>query len=235
MHCTWIPGYTDQAEIDLTEAEAHHLLHVLRGKPGMQILFTNGNGITGTAEVIRADKKKCTVHILDKKQHTRSAPAIHIAAGLLHNTDRQQFMLEKLTELGVARITPLLTANAERRHFNREKAEAHMIAALKQSAQPFLPVLDEMVQFLHYKAQTDVAEQRFIAHCRHQDMTHLAKQYQPADAVCIAIGPEGDFTREEVEAAEAAGFRPVSLGRDVLRAETAAVTAAVIIKTLHAT
>jgi 16S rRNA (uracil1498-N3)-methyltransferase len=236
MHCCYLPSYAGGDSIELPDTEAHHVVHVLRADVGTRIRFTNGIGITGLATLTRVDKKQCTVHIDDATLHTRSSPSLHIGVALLHNSDRMAFMMEKLTELGVHRITPFITANTERRHFKREKELAHMVSALKQSAQPFLPQLDDVVQFLHWLPQVSTATERRIAHCRSSDLVPLVKTCQPAD-MCIAIGPEGDFTEAEVEAAINQGFIGVSLGVDVLRAETAAMSAVMTIKTwktLHA-
>lgn len=236
MHCAYLPDYFTGDTAELPDVEIHHLLHVLRADIGTKIRFSNGKGLTGNADITLLNKKQGHIHISDATHHQRLSPSLHIGVALLHNSDRMAFLMEKLTELGVDRITPLLTSNTERRHFKRDKELSHMVAALKQSAQPFLPQLDDVVQFLQWLPQVSKTADRRIAHCRKTGMIPLAKTCSE-NAICIAIGPEGDFSEAEVAAAIDHGFIEVSLGNEVLRAETAAMSAVMTIKTwrtLHA-
>lgn len=232
MHCIWLPEYNGNNTIILSEAEAHHVMHVLRAKAGEQMRFTNGKGTTGLLTIEEVNKKQCRVAITETTTHSIPAPEIHVGLSVLHNADRMRFAIEKLTELGVRTITPLSTRHTEKKHFNATREYNHIIAAVKQSAQAFAPELKEMVQFLQWIKQEHNENQRFIAHCQSTPLPPLALSIIPQQPVLILIGPEGDFNAEEVALAEAHGFRSVSLGNDVLRSETAAVTAVVTIKTL---
>lgn len=233
MHCVWLPDLAQEEMCWLPEAEVHHVVHVLRASVGTRVRFTNGAGVTGVAEIAEIHKKNCSLQILERKIHERKQPEIHIALGVLHNADRLQFVMEKLTELGVHRITPLITEHTERRQFNHDKAKAHMIAAIKQSAQPFLPELTDLVKFLQWIPQAPSGMQKCIAHCHVPDLPQLATVIHTQQPTCLLIGPEGDFSQEEVRVALQAGFSAVSLGNAVLRAETAAIAAVVMIQTKH--
>lgn len=237
MHCVWLHELADTDVIWLPESEVHHVVHVLRATVHTEVRFTNGRGITGTARISEIDKKKCCLQITSRVQHQRRKPEIHVALGVLHNADRLQFVMEKLTELGVHTITPLITEHTERRQFNQEKAKAHMIAAIKQSGQAFLPELSNLVKFLQWIPQVPDNMQKYIAHCHVPQLPYLPSVIDVNQPVCVLIGPEGDFSAAEVQQAVKAGFTEVSLGDAVLRAETAALSAVVMIQTkfmLHA-
>lgn len=234
MHCLYAPDLHDQTQFTLSESESHHLINVLRAKSGDQIIITNGNGRLFEAVIAVAHKKHTTVNIIATSNFTRTQGSIHLVIAPVKTAERLGFLLEKITELNVTSITPILTQNGERRVFNHEKEIHHLIAAIKQSKNPFLPILHPLTTFekLLTDFQRNVA-QKLICHCRNTPKMKLTQQYRPKQDVIICIGPEGDFTTEEVAAAEQAGFTSVSLGNEVLRAETAGIVAAVTIKTIN--
>ena len=234
MHCLYAPDLHDQTQFTLSESESHHLINVLRAKSGDQIIITNGNGRLFEAMIAVAHKKHTTVDIIATSNFTRTQGSIHLVIAPVKTAERLGFLLEKITELNVTSITPILTQNGERRVFHHEKEIHHLIAAIKQSKNPFLPILYPLTTFekLLTDFQRNVA-QKLICHCRNTPKMKLTQQYQPKQDVIICIGPEGDFTTEEVAAAEQAGFTSVSLGNEVLRAETAGIVAAVTIKTIN--
>lgn len=235
MHCLYAPDLHDQTQFTLSESESHHLINVLRAKSGDQIIITNGNGRLFEAVIAVAHKKHTTVDIIATSNFTRTQGSIHLVIAPVKTAERLGYLLEKITELNVSSITPILTQNGERRVFHHEKEIHHLIAAIKQSKNPFLPILYPLTTFekLLTDFQRNVA-QKLICHCRNTPKMKLTQQYQPKQDVIICIGPEGDFTTEEVAAAEQAGFTSVSLGNEVLRAETAGIVAAVTIKTVNA-
>ncbi|HRG26241.1 MAG TPA: RsmE family RNA methyltransferase [Chitinophagales bacterium] len=235
MHCLYAPDLHDQTQFTLSESESHHLINVLRAKSGDQIIITNGNGRLFEAVIAVAHKKHTTVDIIATSNFTRTQGSIHLVIAPVKTAERLGYLLEKITELNVSSITPILTQNGERRVFHHEKEIHHLIAAIKQSKNPFLPILYPLTTF--EKLLTDLQQnvaQKLICHCRNTPKMKLTQQYQPKQDVIICIGPEGDFTTEEVAAAEQAGFTSVSLGNEVLRAETAGIVAAVTIKTVNA-
>jgi len=230
MHCAWIPGNLEADEVELLPAEAHHLLHVLRAVPGTEIQYTNGAGITGTAQCIRIHKKNCVVAIRSRNIHTPPQRQVHIALALLHQASRMEFAMEKLTELGVSVITPLITAHTERRNINMEKLLSPVVAAAKQSARPFIPYVQNPAHFLQWIHTEGLPARRFIAWCGASDLPLLEHMDIDNEHVLIAIGPEGDFSPAEADSAIQCGFTAVSLGTHVLRAETAAIKSAILLQ-----
>ena len=234
MHCLYAPDLNEQKQFTLSESESHHLINVLRAKTGDQIIITNGNGQLFEAVIAVAHKKHTVVDIIAANTFTRTQGNIHLVIAPVKTAERLGFLLEKITELNVTSITPVLTQNGERRVFHHEKEIHHLIAAIKQSKNPFLPILHPLTTFekLLTDLQHNVA-QKLICHCRNTPTMKLTQQYHPKQDVIICIGPEGDFTAEEVATAEQSGFISVSLGNAVLRAETASIVAAVTIKTIN--
>lgn len=225
-------GHLNTFELD--EKESHHIYHVLRLKEGEQIKITNGNGTIYLAEISSIKKNKCTVHILSKSQFEKKPFTLHLAIAPVKSNDRLGFLLEKITEIGVNNITPILTQNSERRKINSEKEKYTLIAAIKQSGNPFLPQLNEILNFSKFiNAQKDFTGQKFICHCRENNNELLVKNYTAGKDVIICIGPEGDFTAAEIKYAEQLGFISISLGSNILRTETAAITAAIIINMVN--
>ena len=133
-------------------------------------------------------------------------------------------MVEKCTEIGVDEITPLLCRFSERKTLRNDRLEKIILSAAKQSLTPYLPRLNPLTDFETFIAE-NTQEQRFIAHCYKDDKRELRDEIQRGKSVCVLIGPEGDFSEEEVQQALAQGFVPVGLGKSRLRTETAGVVA----------
>jgi 16S rRNA (uracil1498-N3)-methyltransferase len=232
MHCLYAPDLISQKTFQLDEGESHHLANVLRATNGDLIKITNGVGQLFDAAIIEIHKKRTQVHIINT--FTRTPGAIHIAISPVKTNERLGFTLEKLTELNVTSIIPILTQNGERRVFNADKEMNHLIAAIKQSQNPFLPKLHPITRFETFVTSDSFnLAQKLICHCRETRKTSLVDAFKPGNDVLICIGPEGDFTLDEVKSAESNGFTSVSLGNEVLRAETAAIAATVAIKTIN--
>lgn len=234
MYCLYAPDLFSQEEYTFNEAESHHLANVLRASVGTTIRITNGKGMLFMAEIIFVHKKNCRVKIISRESFQRKAGNIHLFIAPVKTNERLGFLLEKLTELGVTSITPVLTQNCERRVFNHEKELAHLIAAIKQSQHPFLPELHPLIKFEQILTSVHMhVAQKLLCHCRETPKTMLSQTYQKGQDVVLFLGPEGDFLREEVQFAETNGFVSVSLGSEVLRAETAAIAATIAVKTLN--
>lgn len=234
MHCLYAPDLISQKTFQLSEGESHHLANVLRAVNGELIKITNGIGQLFDAEIIEIHKKRTQVHIINTHTFTRAPGAIHIAISPVKTNERLGFTLEKLAELNVTSIIPILTQNGERRVFNVDKEMNHLIAAIKQSQNPFLPQLLPINRFETFITSDSLnLAQKLICHCQETRKTSLVKAFKPGKDVLICIGPEGDFTLDEVKSAESNGFTSVSLGNEVLRAETAAIAATVAIKTIN--
>jgi 16S rRNA (uracil1498-N3)-methyltransferase len=211
----------------LSEEESKHALRVLRLKTGDKIQVIDGNGTLVNA-VITAEHKN-GLGFETENHYTSPARAynIHIAIAPTKNIDRFEFFLEKATEIGISRVTPIITKNSERRDLRTDKLAKNLISAIKQSGHLFLPVIDEPLPFASFlKSLTESGATRFIAHCQDDaSKNQLAKLIPPHKKVVILIGPEGDFTSEEVTLAKQTEFIPVSLGESRLRTETAGIVA----------
>jgi 16S rRNA (uracil1498-N3)-methyltransferase len=212
---------------ELSEESSKHAVQVLRMEVGETILLTNGKGGLFSASITIVHKKHCQVSIVSateipapEKQHT-------IAVSPLKNNSRIEWFLEKATELGIQRITPLICQRTEKQVVKQERWQQILIAAMLQSQQAWLPILDSPTRFTDYVQS--VQGTKLIAHCLPNEKQSLTS-FAAANDCCILIGPEGDFTEAEIDAAISAGFQPVSLGSTRLRTETAALTAAVVLQ-----
>jgi 16S rRNA (uracil1498-N3)-methyltransferase len=215
----------------LSEEESHHAFKVLRLKINDQITVIDGKGYSVTAEIIEISKKSLSFNIIDKTELTEVLPQIHIAIAPTKNIDRFEFFLEKVTELGITEITPLLCSNSERKIIKDDRLKKIVLAATKQSGNLFLPKLNELTSFKTFIESETNVENNFIAHCENDESKNDLKQYvKNLDKICILIGPEGDFTKEEIILAQQKKFKPVSLGHTRLRTETAGIIACHTVK-----
>jgi 16S rRNA (uracil1498-N3)-methyltransferase len=238
-------------DVVLDEATSKHIVQVLRMQKGEQLQLTNGKGNLFTAEITDDNRKKCGVTIIEKSEIANPKSKIAIAISLIKNNSRFEWFLEKATEIGVTEIIPLICERTEKSVFKIERSNGILISAMLQSQQSWLPVLRESQKFAAFIGQAK-QEQKFIAHCIDENnKAQLASQpinpdRTPAREIhsggdvhpdgqltnkLILIGPEGDFTKEEIEYALKHGFTPVSLGNTRLRTETAGIVAASILAT----
>ena len=209
---------------ELPEEEAHHARSVLRLSGGAHIGLLDGQGTIAEAEITSVDKRQVLVTVVSAKRTLpeRRAP-IHLAVAPTKQIERFEWMLEKCTEIGVDRITPLITGRTERDRFRHDRLERIMVGAMKQSQRTWLPRLDEMTT-INGLIDQGIPAQRWFGRCDGQRHP-LAVAYRPVEEVLLLIGPEGDFTPEEADQLLAQGFGTVGLGEARLRTETAAVTA----------
>lgn len=206
----------------LDKEDARHMTRVLRKKTGDQVHITNGAGLLFTATIGLITNSKCELHLAFAKAEPQPSYQLHIAIAPTKMNDRMEWFLEKATEMGVTRITPLLCDHSERKKINHERFDKILVSAMKQSLQLYKPQLDELTAFADFIAeQTDA--QKFIAHCEETQKQTLQEIATKSSNVLMLIGPEGDFSSTEISAAINSGFRPVSLGNNRLRTETAGV------------
>lgn len=209
---------------DLPEEEAHHALRVLRLRDGQEVWVTDGQGRIYGGKFEAFSNRLARVLLDPEPVKTVNRPsAVTMAVAPLKSNDRFEWFLEKATELGVARIVPLLCEHGERSKFNADRWQRVMLAAVKQSLNPWMPQLDEPVKFADFLKRNTL--KTYIAHCESGVKPLLAASLEKGEELCICIGPEGDFSSTEIQAARAAGYREVSLGELRLRTETAALTA----------
>lgn len=212
---------------ELPAEEAAHAVRVLRMKEGDPVVITDGNGRFYEGEISIASPKHCSINITrDYAGEALWRGNIHLAVAPTKNMDRIEWFAEKATEIGFDRLTFLNCKNSERRVIKTERVEKIVVAATKQSHKAWKPVVEEMINFDKFIKQP-FEGQKFIAHCWTDpaEMPFLADVVKNDGPCLILIGPEGDFSQEEVKQAEAAGFQPISLGKSRLRTETAALVA----------
>lgn len=215
----------------LGEEESKHCVRVLRLGCGDRLHITDGRGNLYLCTITDDNPKRCRIRV--DETHTaygRLPYRLTMAVAPTKNNDRFEWFLEKATEVGIAEIVPLDTARSERRVFKSDRGDKVITAAMKQSLKAYRPQLHDITPFA--RAIETAVGQKFIAHCgpalSPEGKRPLAHLLRPGGEATVFIGPEGDFSPEEVALALRHGFREVSLGTQRLRTETAAVVATVI-------
>lgn len=224
MHLFYSPDI--DKTLTLSPEESQHAVRVLRLQEGDEIEIVDGKGTRYFAKIVLAHQKRCEVEILRSEffpNHWKCNITIGIAP--TKNLDRIEWMAEKCTEAGINRIIPLRCRYSERKELKTERINKILVSAMKQSLKTELPVLDEMTPIDEILTM-DFSGQKFIAYCdKNTERKSFAKEYKPGSDVLILIGPEGDFSEEEVKKAIANGFVPVTFGDSRFRTESAAVFA----------
>ena len=217
--------------IILNEETSKHVLQVLRMQNGEQLQLTDGKGNLFTAKITDNNRKRCSVNIIQTITQQRPATNVSIAISLVKNVSRFEWFLEKATEIGVTEIIPFICSRTEKQHFRHERLKGILISAMVQSQQTWLPVLHEPVKFADCVNKA-LQPQKFIAHCEDENnKMQLASQLlNSSTSKLILIGPEGDFTKEEIDLALKNNFIPVALGNTRLRTETAGIAAATLLR-----
>lgn len=234
MHRFYCPDIADT--LTLGEEDSKHCVRVMRMAEGDTIEVVDGNGTLYTCRITMAHPKRCAIEVLDKEVQTPHwGHRIVLAIAPTKNLDRIEWLVEKCVEMGIDRIIPLRCHNSERTVLKTERLKKIMVAAMKQSLKATLPQLDEMTPLEQVVAEPFEGT-RCIAYCdallpREQRRT-LADVYRPGSDVMVLIGPEGDFSPDEVQAATTAGFIPVTLGESRLRTETAGLMSVAAIHAL---
>ena len=219
---------------ELPEEEAGHCLRVLRLNIGDEILLTDGNGYFYKAAISAATGKRCQVRIVEKTyQEPLWKGHLHIAMAPTKMMDRIEWFAEKATEIGMDELTFLNCRYSERKVIKTERIEKIVVSAVKQSLKARKPVINELTDFEKF-LQTDFKGDKFIAHCNEGEKILLKDAITPGNDALVLIGPEGDFSKEEVEKAIERGFKPISLGKSRLRTETAALVAVHTMNLLNA-
>lgn len=208
----------------LPEETARHIGQVLRMMVGERILLTDGLGATADCVIATGGKKHVTVAVESVDYIPQLAPRLHLGVAFTKNASRNEWLLEKAVELGVSRITPLVTGRSIRERIRVDRWKAILVSAMLQSKQCWLPRLDAPAT-LEGLLQSP-SSQIFIAHCMDDEKREpIVSALKKEEDVLLLIGPEGDFTPAEVSLAEELGATGISLGNNRLRTETAALTA----------
>ena len=212
---------------ELSFEQSHHLHNVLRKRKGFKLSITDGKGLEWLGEINSYKNKKVELKKIKSKVHKKSIYKIHLVIAPAKNIKRIEWMLEKLTEMGISSITPILCNNSERKDLKTERLKKIMISALKQSKQFFLPELNHMISFKDYIK--GVKNPFYIAHCKNESLKNLFEIDFKNKENTILIGPEGDFSEEEIKLSINSGGIAVSIGNNILRTETAGIIACNII------
>ncbi|HMU72119.1 MAG TPA: 16S rRNA (uracil(1498)-N(3))-methyltransferase, partial [Ferruginibacter sp.] len=213
-------------QVILDEDTSKHIVQVLRMQNGEQLQLTDGKGNLFTGVITDNNRKRCAVAILQTTNLQPQTRKISIAISLLKNTSRFEWFLEKATEIGVSEIIPLVCARTEKTAFKYDRMKSILVSAMLQSQQCWLPRLHEPAKFSEL-VPAALQQQKLIAHCEETGEKKQLSTLQPFSAsTIILIGPEGDFTPEEVQLALENNFSAVALGNTRLRTETAGVVAA---------
>ena len=214
-------------EFTLDKQESNHIVKVLRKKEGDTLLFTDGKGNLYSSKITSIDKKKCKVVIIDsKKKEKLHQGHLHIVIAPTKNMSRFEWFLEKSTEIGIDEITPVICSKSERKTINHERCNKIIISAMKQSVKFHLPKLNYLANFndiinINFNAT------KYIAHCQSYKRELLEKQKFHENTM-ILIGPEGDFSEDEIQKAIEKNYKSISLGKSRLRTDTAGVKASII-------
>ena len=211
----------------LGEDTSKHIIQVLRMKAGEQFQLSDGKGKIITAEIISENKKAVEVRVLITDNRQPTTHKITIAISLIKNNNRFEWFLEKATEIGVSEIIPLICERTEKQNFRHDRIKNILISAMLQSQQAWLPILHQPIKFSEVIKNAE-QQNKFIAHCI-EDETKKIIDPSINQSSIILIGPEGDFTKQEIEMAIANNFIPATLGNTRLRSETAGMVAAVLL------
>ncbi|MBS9768273.1 MAG: 16S rRNA (uracil(1498)-N(3))-methyltransferase [Flavobacteriaceae bacterium] len=212
-------------ECFLPAEEAKHAIRVLRMQEGDTLLLTDGIGHFVKSHIATIAAKKCVVAFDEITKQKELPYSLHLAVAPTKNNSRYEWLLEKITEMGISKITPLISSHSERKTVNLERLEKIIISAVKQSQKAYMPQICEPISFVDFMQQSFQGK-KYIAHCN-EEFTRISinENYQKGEEVCILIGPEGDFSPEEIAQAEALGFQGIHLGTSRLRTETAGLVA----------
>jgi 16S rRNA (uracil1498-N3)-methyltransferase len=211
----------------LDEAESAHLTKVLRKRENDELYAFDGKGKLFEARIVDIGKKETTIHIFRLVEVEESKPRLHIAIAPSKNTDRLEWFAEKATEIGIAEITPIICTHSERKELRPDRIEKILIGASKQSVKLTVPKLNPVIKFEAFIKSVKAVDRKYLAYCDEKSI-HLKDAYHGGFDAVILIGPEGDFTREEVILAEQNEFETVSLGKSRLRLETAGIYATTV-------
>ena len=232
MNIFFTPGISGQF-YTLDESESKHCIRVLRYMKGDELVLIDGKGNWYEAIITDPNPKHCSVEVSKTIQNVgKRNYYLHIAIAPTKNIDRFEWFLEKATEIGIDEITPFLCEHSERRQIKNDRLEKVIVSAMKQSLKAFLPKLNNLTTFESFiEAATESC--KYIAHCEESGKKHLFHQAKPSETLLVLIGPEGDFSPQEIQLAKEKGFAEISLGESRLRTETAGIVAAQIIQLVN--
>jgi 16S rRNA (uracil1498-N3)-methyltransferase len=232
MHLFYTPDIT-LPDYTLSEEESKHAIRVLRLQLNDEVILVDGKGGKYTAKITDVNPKKTLLQITHSQQEFgKRNHYLHIAVAPTKNIERLEWFLEKATELGIDSITPIICDRSERKEVKIERLNKVVTSAVKQSIKAYHPIVHEAISFKQFMQQ-GLEGAGFIAHCMEGEKPLLAQLIVPHGHHTILIGPEGDFTPQELAIAQKAGYTAISLGEARLRTETAALAACFEINLLN--
>jgi 16S rRNA (uracil1498-N3)-methyltransferase len=209
----------------LNEDESLHCVKVLRHKVGDVIRVIDGNGTIATGKIEAAHAKQCAVSLTEKEIVTQSRHyRLHMVIAPTKNIERTEWFVEKAVEIGVDEISFIKCKNSERSVIKDDRLKKVAEAAVKQSQQAFIPKLNTLVDFKEF-IKKDISDIKLIAHCEKESKQSIKQFIKTGQSFTILIGPEGDFTKDEIALALASSYAPIALGDSRLRTETAGIFA----------
>ncbi len=223
-----------QNKYTLNQEESKHCIKVLRHKAGDTINILDGKGTIYKGTIKNANPKACEVENVIEEFENKKNYQIKMAVAPTKNIERFELVLEKATEIGIDEITPIICDHSERKIIKPERLEKIIVSATKQSLKSYKPQLNPLTTFRDLIAQIP-ANTGLIAHCYPTNKKLLKTSYQPQTDIWILIGPEGDFSEVEVALAQEHGIKAISLGKERLRTETAAIVACATINIINQT
>ena len=208
--------------VTLSAEESEHCCRALRHHVGDEILLTDGKGILGTATVMVDNPKACMIEITETHEAAdKNRCRLHLVIAPTKNIDRIEWLVEKCVEIGIEAISFIICDNSERPRVNMDRLQRIAISALKQSQTSWLPPM-ELLSFKEFlEKHVEEAADKYIAWCDDENTRQLATEHFQYDSVILLVGPEGDFSEEEVSMAKNMGYAEIKLGNRRLRTETA--------------
>ena len=202
--------------------ESKHIYKVLRKVPGDNITVTNGKGLKWKGELTQVGNKNTEVKKIEAIKANDTRYGLEIAIAPTKSNDRMEWFIEKATEIGITKIHFIITENSERKKINLNRFQKIAISAMKQSKQFYLPEIEDLIFYKKFLLKNSV-HQKLIAHCDDLNKNHIANLSLEFKPLIVLIGPEGDFSKNEIKAAILKNYSPISLGLQRLRTETAAL------------
>ncbi len=220
--------------ITLSADESRHCIRVLRMTTGDTLYLTDGQGTLCRCEIALPDASACSVAVVERTEHYGARPyRLHLAVSPTKNAARIEWLVEKAVEIGVDEITLLHCEHSEHSNLKADRLSKIAVSAMKQSLRAYLPAIHNGVSFTDFISQHSGHDGLYICHCDGDQRQQLSDIYNATHNATILIGPEGDFSPKEIASALAAGFKPVTLGNQRLRTETAALYATIAINILN--
>ncbi len=217
----------------LDEEESRHCAKVLRKKIEDQIIVLDGKGGIYTCKIKKIHGKQVEFDIIDKRTREESGYSVHLVIAPTKNADRIEWLIEKSIEIGLHQISFIDCHNSERHGLNMARIRKKVISAMKQCQNPYLPIVNDILPLKDYLDTADENSEKYICHASGGKGNYLINAANRGSSYLVLIGPEGDFTKEELSQTEKKGFIPVSLGNSRLRTETAGLVACVVLNELN--